>query len=78
MKEFVEYVIKQLVDKPEEVKITEVEGENTIIYELRVDEEDIGKVIGRSGRTVESLRTIFGSAAAKIGRRSVFEILKVM
>jgi uncharacterized protein len=77
MKEFVEYVIKQLVDKPEEVNVLEITGESTVIFELRVDQGDMGKVIGRSGQTANSLRTIVGAAAAKQGRRSILEILEV-
>ena len=75
MKEFIEYVIKHLVDKPDEVKVTEVVGEHTIVFELHVGEGDMGKVIGKSGQTARSLRTILAAASAKQGKRSLLEIL---
>ncbi len=77
MKEFIEYLIKHLVDKPDEVKITEVVGEQTIVFELHVGDGDMGKVIGKSGQTARSLRTILTAASAKQGKRSILEILDV-
>ena len=76
MKEFIEYLIKHLVDKPEEVQINEIAGERTVVYELRVGEGDMGKVIGRRGQTAISLRTLIAAAAAKQGKRAVLEILE--
>lgn len=76
MKEFIEFIAKHLVDKPEEVRVTEVDGERTIVYELRVGEGDLGKVIGKRGQTARSLRTIIGAASAKSGKRAVLEILE--
>ena len=76
MKELVEFIAKQLVDHPEEVSVTEVEGERTTVYELRVGPEDLGKVIGKKGQTAKSIRTLLGAASAKIGKRAVLEILE--
>ncbi len=76
MKEFIEFIIKNLVDKPGEVQINEIAGERTVVFELRVGEGDMGKVIGRGGQTVRSLRTLIAAAAAKQGKRSVLEILE--
>ncbi len=76
MKEFVEFIIKHLVDKPDEVQVNEIVGERTVVYELRVGEGDMGKVIGRRGQTVRALRILLTAAAAKQGKRSVLEILE--
>ena len=76
MKEFIEFIAKHLVDKPEEVKVQEVEGERTVVYELRVGEGDLGKVIGRKGQTARSIRTLLAAASAKRGKRAVLEILE--
>ena len=67
MKAFLEYLVKQLVDKPDEVEIREINGEKTIVFELRVGDGDIGKVIGRNGQTARSLRTLVSAVAAKAG-----------
>jgi predicted RNA-binding protein YlqC (UPF0109 family) len=75
MKEFIEFIIKYLVDKPEEVRINEIAGERTIIFELHVGGGDIGKVVGRHGQTAGSLRILLAAAAAKEGKRSVLEIM---
>ncbi len=76
MKEFVEFIIKHLVDKPDEVKVEEVDGERTVIFELHVGDGDIGKVIGRGGQTARSIRTLLSAASAKQGKRAVLEILE--
>lgn len=76
MKEFVEYIARQLVDKPDEVKVTEVDGERVTVYELRVGSGDLGKVIGKHGQTAKSIRTLLGAASAKAGKRAVLEILE--
>ena len=76
MKEFVEFMIKYLVDKPEEIQVKEIAGERTVVFELRVGDGDMGKVIGRRGQTARSLRTILAAVAAKQGQRSVLEILE--
>lgn len=76
MKDFVEFLIKQLVDKPDEVKVTEVVGESVTVYEVRVGEGDMGKVIGKRGNTASAIRTLLNAAsAAKHGSRSILEIL---
>ena len=76
MKELIEYIAKLLVDNPEEVSVTEVEGEQTSVIELKVAKEDIGKVIGKQGRTARAMRTILGAASMKLKKRSVLEILE--
>ena len=76
MKAFLEKLIKHLVDKPDEVQIHEITGEQTLVFEIRVGDGDIGKVIGRSGQTARSLRTLLSAVAAKQGKRSVLEILE--
>ncbi|NQU10149.1 KH domain-containing protein [bacterium] len=76
MKAFIEYVVKALVDHPEEVQVTEVDGERVVVFELRLNQGDIGKVIGKSGRTITAIRTLLTSAAAKQGKRSMIEIIE--
>lgn len=75
MKELIEIIAKALVDKPEEVRVQEVEGERTIIYELTVAPEDMGKVIGKQGRIAKAIRTVVKSAAVKIDKKVTVEIL---
>ena len=76
MKELVEAMAKALVDRPEEVNVKEVDGEKTTVFELRVATSDLGKVIGKQGKTARSMRTILGAAGTKIGKRCVLEILE--
>ena len=76
MKELILYIAKALVDKPEEVVVTEIEGEQTSVIELKVAKEDLGKVIGKQGRTARAMRTILSAASAKMNKRSVLEILE--
>ena len=76
MKEFIEFMVKHLVNLPDEVEITEVEGEKTIMLELRVGDGDMGKVIGKRGQTARALRTLLNAASAKAGKRAVLEILE--
>ncbi|HDH98479.1 MAG TPA: KH domain-containing protein [Deltaproteobacteria bacterium] len=76
MKELVEYIARALVDNPEAVKVNEVEGEQTSVIELKVSKEDLGKVIGRQGRTARAMRTILNAASTKLRKRSVLEILE--
>ena len=76
MKDLIAYIAKVLVDKPEEVVVTAIEGEQTSVIELRVAKEDLGKVIGKQGRTAMAIRTILGAASAKMKKRSVLEILE--
>jgi predicted RNA-binding protein YlqC (UPF0109 family) len=74
--EFVDFMAKSIVDNPEEVKVTEIAGEKTTVIELRVATEDLGKVIGKQGRTAKAIRSILNAAAAKIKKRAVLEILE--
>lgn len=76
MKGLLESMAKALVDSPEEVSVKEVEGERTTVYELRVATSDLGKVIGKQGKTARAMRTILGAAGTKIGKRCVIEILE--
>ncbi len=76
MKDLIGYIAKALVDKPEEVVVTEMEGQQTSVIELKVAKEDIGKIIGKHGRTALAMRTILSAASAKIRKRSVLEILE--
>jgi predicted RNA-binding protein YlqC (UPF0109 family) len=76
MKELIEYIAKLLVDNPEQVSVTEIEGEQTCVIELKVAKEDLGKVIGKQGRTARAMRTILGAASMKLKKRSVLEILE--
>jgi len=76
MKDFIEFIAKNLVDNPDDVSVTEVEGERTTVYELRVGTSDLGKVIGKKGQTAKSIRTLLGAASAKLGKRAVLEILE--
>ena len=76
IKNLVETMAKALVDKPDEVHVTEVEGEQTSVIELKVAKEDLGKIIGKQGRMARALRTILSAASAKIRKRSVLEILE--
>jgi hypothetical protein len=76
IKILIETIAKALVDKPNEVEVTEVEGEQTTVVELKVAKEDLGKVIGKQGRTARALRTILSAASTKIRKRSVLEILE--
>jgi predicted RNA-binding protein YlqC (UPF0109 family) len=76
MRALIETMAKALVDKPEDVNVTEVEGEKTTVYELRVSENDLGKVIGKQGKTARAMRTILSAAGTKLGKRCVLEILE--
>ena len=76
LKDLISYIASSLVDKPDQVQVTEVEGEQTTVLELRVAKEDLGKVIGRQGRTARAMRTILGAASSKVKKRSVLEILE--
>jgi len=76
VKELIEYIAKALVDHPEQVVVKEIAGEKTLIYELRVGPGDLGKVIGKEGRTAKSMRAIIAAAAMKVGKRAQLEILE--
>ncbi len=76
MKELITYIAKALVDHPEAVEVSEVEGEQTSVIELKVAKDDLGKVIGKQGRTARAIRTILSAASTKIRKRAVLEILE--
>jgi predicted RNA-binding protein YlqC (UPF0109 family) len=76
MKDLLEEIAKALVDHPEDVHVTEVEGEQTTVLELRVRNDDLGKVIGRQGRTARAIRTLLSAAGMKVQKRFVLEILE--
>ena len=75
MKDLLEYLAKSLVDKPDEVEVSQIEGERSVILELRVSPDDMGKVIGKQGRIAQALRTIVKAAAIKDGKRVMIEII---
>ncbi len=74
--ELIRFVATSLVDRPEEVHVARVEERDAIVYELEVDEEDLGKVIGRGGKTARSIRTLVGAVAPRTGKRTLVEILE--
>jgi predicted RNA-binding protein YlqC (UPF0109 family) len=76
MKELIKYMAQALVDNPDMVEVSEVAGEQTSVIELRVAKEDLGKVIGKQGRTAKAMRTILSAASTKIRKRSVLEIIE--
>jgi predicted RNA-binding protein YlqC (UPF0109 family) len=76
LKDLIEFVSKSLVDMPEQVEVNEIEGEQTTVVELKVDKTDLGKVIGKQGRTARALRTILNAASTKLKKRSVLEIIE--
>ncbi|MBI5893276.1 MAG: KH domain-containing protein [Deltaproteobacteria bacterium] len=76
MKELIEYIAKALVDFPEKVRVNEISGENTSVIELIVAKEDLGKVIGKEGRTARAMRVILTAASTKLKKRSVLEIVE--
>lgn len=76
LKDLIEYIAKSLVDNPEAVKVSEIEGEQTSVIELKVAKEDLGKVIGKQGRTARAMRTILSAASTKAKKRAVLEIIE--
>lgn len=76
LRDLVEFMAKSLVDKPDEVEVNEIVGEQTTVVELKVSKEDLGKVIGKQGRTARSMRTILNAASTKLQKRSVLEIVE--
>jgi len=76
MKDLISYIAKALVDNPDDVSVSEVEGNQTAVLELKVAKEDLGKVIGKQGRTARAMRTILSAASAKVKRRTVLEIIE--
>jgi len=76
LKELIEYIAKALVDNPDQVRVSEIEGEKTSVIELNVSKEDLGKVIGKQGRTARAMRTILSAASTKVRKRAVLEIIE--
>ncbi|CUU08059.1 hypothetical protein JGI1_01971 [Candidatus Thermokryptus mobilis] len=76
MREFLEFIAKHLVDKPEDVRITMEDRSDRVIFRLQVGQGDVGKVIGRRGRTANAMRVLLSAVAAKEGKRAVLEILQ--
>ncbi len=76
MKELIEYIAKGLVDNPDKVEVSEVNGDQTCVLELKVAKEDLGKVIGKQGRSARAMRTILSAASTKLKKRTVLEIIE--
>lgn len=76
LKDLIEFMAKSLVDAPDEVEVNEIVGEQTTVVELKVSKSDLGKVIGKQGRTARSMRTILNAASTKLNKRSVLEIVE--
>jgi predicted RNA-binding protein YlqC (UPF0109 family) len=76
MKELLELIARSLVDSPDDVNVEEIDGDQATVLELKVAREDLGKVIGKQGRTARSIRTILASAGVKLNKRIVFEIIE--
>jgi len=76
MKELIQHIVKAMVDHPEQVVISAVEGEHSTVLELKVAKEDIGKIIGKQGRNAQAIRTILNAASAKIKKRTIMEIIE--
>lgn len=76
MKELIKVIAQALVDYPEKVLVMEIEGNQTSVVELRVAKEDLGKVIGKQGRTAQAMRTLLSAVAAKVNKRAVLEIIE--
>lgn len=76
MEELLTFLAKSLVDHPEDVSVTRVDGENSVVYELRVNDDDMGKVIGKQGRIAKSIRTIIKAAASKEEKRVIVDIVQ--
>ncbi len=76
MKDLISYIAQALVDRPEDVSVSEIEGNQTSVLELKVAKEDLGKVIGKQGRTARAMRTILSAASAKLKKRTVLEIIE--
>jgi uncharacterized protein len=76
LKELIEYIAKAVVDNPDQVKVSEIEGEKTSMIELSAAKDDLGKVIGKQGRNARAMRTILSAASAKVKKRAVLEIIE--
>jgi len=76
LKELIKYILQALVDHPEQIKISEIEGKQSAVLEVKVAKEDIGKIIGKKGRTVQAIRTILSAASGKKKKRTIMEIVE--
>jgi predicted RNA-binding protein YlqC (UPF0109 family) len=76
MKPMLEFILRSLVDHPDELRITDVEGERTSLFEVRCHRDDLGKVIGKNGKTIGAIRVLLNTAAARKGRRAVLEVVE--
>ena len=76
MKDLIHFIAQSLVDNPEEVSVSEIEGNQTTVLELKVAKEDLGKVIGKQGRTAKAMRTILSAVSSKVKKRTVLEIIE--
>jgi predicted RNA-binding protein YlqC (UPF0109 family) len=76
LKDLIKYIVQALVDHPDQVEILEVEGKQSSVFEIKVAEEDIGKIIGKQGRTAQAIRTILRAASGKVKKRTILEIIK--
>lgn len=76
MKDLIDYVAKAVVDNPDQVNVTQIDGESTVVFELRVNQQDVGKIIGKQGRTINAIRTLLNATAAKSGLRAMLEIVE--
>jgi len=76
VKELVEFIVKKLVKKPEEVSVSSIESEEQIVLQLKVEKEDMGRIIGKNGKTIKSIRTIVNIASAKLGKKVNLEVLE--
>ena len=76
MKELIEQIARTIVEKPDEVQVRAIEGEHAVVIELRVDRDDIGKVIGKQGRTITAMRTILNAARAQKEKRQILEVIE--
>ncbi len=76
MKDLVEFIVKKLVKKPEEVSVSSIESEEQIVLQLKVEKEDMGRIIGKNGKTIKAIRTIVNIASAKFGKKVNLEVLE--
>jgi predicted RNA-binding protein YlqC (UPF0109 family) len=76
IKGVVEYLVKQIVDKPEEVEVSEKRGEQIIIFEIRVNKQDFGKILGKHGKNIQAIRTLVSAVSGKSGKRTIIEIVE--
>lgn len=76
MKDLIVYIVKALVDNPKEVSVTEIDGGQTSIYELKVAKEDLGQVIGKQGKTAQAIRTILSAASTKMDKKSILDLIE--